>query len=275
MKRIPLYLLLALLVCSCSGAKKSVRGRGDNESGRTIEYRDEERGKRPTRPADTGTGVAADIEREARRWLGTRYRYGGKDLSGTDCSGMVMMVYLKAAGVKLPRDSRSQQQFCKPIKRKELCCGDLVFFASKSGGSRVSHVGIYLRDGDFIHASSSRGVIVSNLEQSYYARHYHSSGRVPGLGDGINKEQQPFEEPLPVIFDPIPEPEPVPEPTPIEPLPEPNPIRYEVVDSLPYAAPAPLPAVTTVKSDTVRVAEPAPSAEADSIRAQVRKAMSF
>ena len=59
--------------------------------------------------------------------------------------------------------------------------GDLVFFATKKGGSRVGHVGIYIGDGEFIHSSSSRGVIVSNLSEPYYKSHFYSAGRVPGL----------------------------------------------------------------------------------------------
>ncbi len=117
---------------------------------------------------------------EARSWLGTPYKYGGQSRRGTDCSGMVMQVFL-TQGIKLPRDSRSQCSFCKKIKRNELMVGDLVFFATKKGGSRVGHVGIYMGDDEFIHSSSSRGVIVSKLSEPYYTSHFYSAGRVPGL----------------------------------------------------------------------------------------------
>lgn len=126
-------------------------------------------------------GFADDIEKEARRWLGTPYRYGGKDRSGTDCSGMVMSVFEIAAGIKLPRDSRAQREWCPKIEKSKLRKGDLVFFSSKTGGGNVSHVGIYIADGDFIHASTSRGVIISNLSDKYYDQHYHSAGRVTGI----------------------------------------------------------------------------------------------
>ncbi len=135
------------------------------------------------------TSVAPKIVEEARRWVGTRYRYGGNSRQGTDCSGLTSRIYGDIAGIKLPRDSRSQQAFVEPVKRKDLVPGDLLFFATRSGGSRVGHVGIYVGDGDFIHASTSKGVIVSNLSEKYYETHYHSAGRVPGI-DGQMPEME-------------------------------------------------------------------------------------
>ncbi len=118
---------------------------------------------------------------EARNWLGTKYRYGGNDRKGVDCSGMVTQIYLKVANLKLPRNSAQQQQFCQRISKDELAEGDLVFFATGRDKSRVSHVGIYIGDDRMIHASSSQGVIISNLNERYYTRHYHSSGYVAGI----------------------------------------------------------------------------------------------
>ncbi len=125
--------------------------------------------------------MASEIIAEARRWIGTPYVHGGKSRRGTDCSGMVMVIYEEKAGVRLPRNSARQQEFCAPVRRADLAPGDLVFFSSSVRGKRVSHVGIYTGDDRFIHASSSRGVMVSNLNEKYYASHYHSAGRVPGV----------------------------------------------------------------------------------------------
>ena len=121
------------------------------------------------------------IVKEAHSWLGTKYRYGGSDRSGVDCSGMVMQIYLKVANVKLPRNSAQQQQYCRKIKRKNLEEGDLVFFATGRDKTRVSHVGIYIGKDKMIHASSSSGVIESSLDDKYYIRHYHSSGSVDAV----------------------------------------------------------------------------------------------
>lgn len=119
--------------------------------------------------------------KEAEKWLGTKYKYGGHTLDGTDCSGFVMEVYLAVYNFKLPRTSKDQQQFCKSIKKSQLRIGDLVFFATGKSKNKVSHVGLYIGDGTFIHASSSKGVVKSQLSQSYYQRTYHSSGRVEGV----------------------------------------------------------------------------------------------
>ena len=115
---------------------------------------------------------------EALTWLGTRYKYGGKAYNGTDCSGLTMQVYMKALGIALPRSSREQQQFCKSIHKSKLNAGDLVFFCTGRDKTRVSHVGLYVGNGQIIHSSASRGVIVSRLEEKYYTSTYHSSGHV-------------------------------------------------------------------------------------------------
>ena len=114
---------------------------------------------------------------EARRWIGTPYRYGGQTLAGTDCSGFVMMVFDSVYGLKLPRSSAQQRQYSLPIAEKELAPGDLVFFCT-SGGSAVNHVGIYIGSGKMIHASLSKGVMESSLDEKYYSQRFHSAGRV-------------------------------------------------------------------------------------------------
>ena len=119
------------------------------------------------------------LYKELKRWLGTPYVYAAHTCGeGTDCSGMVMEVYLKVYGIKVRRNSAKMlEQNCKPIDVDELREGDLVFFITSSDG-HVSHVGIYLKDYKFVHASSSRGVAVDDLRQNYYATHFHTAARV-------------------------------------------------------------------------------------------------
>lgn len=114
---------------------------------------------------------------EASKWLGTSYRYGGDTRSGVDCSGLVLNLYRSALAIKLPRSSAQQQEYCSRISKKDLMEGDLVFFTTGKG-SKVSHVGMYIGDGRMIHSSTSRGVIISALDEDYYARTFHSAGRV-------------------------------------------------------------------------------------------------
>lgn len=114
---------------------------------------------------------------EARRWIGTPYRYGGTTLAGVDCSGFVMMVYDSVYGLKLPRSSAQQREYALPISEGDLAPGDLVFFCT-SGGGGVNHVGLYIGSGKMIHASLSKGVTESALDEKYFRRSFHSAGRV-------------------------------------------------------------------------------------------------
>ena len=119
------------------------------------------------------------LYKELKRWLGTPYAHAKQDCGvGTDCSGMVMVVYQEVFGIQLNRNSAKMLELnCRPIDLEDLKEGDLVFFCTSSD-DRVSHVGIYLKDNKFVHASTSRGVVVDDMRQNYYATHFHSAGRV-------------------------------------------------------------------------------------------------
>jgi len=120
------------------------------------------------------------IVEEALSWRGTPYRYGGCHKGkGTDCSGMVMCVYDVAASVKLPRNSRKQADFCKKVAKGSVRPGDLVFFATGKDPAVISHVGIMIDDMRFVHASTKKGVIVSEINTPYYQRTFKMFGRVP------------------------------------------------------------------------------------------------
>ena len=109
-------------------------------------------------------------------WLGTPYKYGGISKQGTDCSGMVFSVYKEVYGIGLYRSSYDQVKNVTQINKKELSAGDLVFFIT--AGNSVSHVGIYIGDHKFIHASTKRGVVINSLEEDYYIKHFFSCGKV-------------------------------------------------------------------------------------------------
>ncbi len=119
------------------------------------------------------------LYKELKKWLGTPYEYAAHTCGeGTDCSGMVMEVFLTVYGIKVHRNSAKMlEENCCVIDLDDLKEGDLVFFCT-NGDERVSHVGIYLKDNKFVHASSSRGVAVDDLRQNYYATHFHAAARV-------------------------------------------------------------------------------------------------
>ena len=102
-------------------------------------------------------GIEKDIVEEAMSWMGTPYKYAGSEKGrGIDCSGFAVSVYEKVAGIKLPRNSREQSEFCKKLKKSSVRAGDLVFFATGKDKNRVSHVGIMIDDVKFIHASTKK-----------------------------------------------------------------------------------------------------------------------
>lgn len=115
---------------------------------------------------------------EAAQWIGTPYRGGGNTKRGTDCSGFTTQIYKKVYHTKLPRTTGGQKQESRKVGRRGLREGDLVFFTSRNSGRKVAHVGIYLKNDKFIHASTSRGVIVSHLDEQYYRKHWMQGGRV-------------------------------------------------------------------------------------------------
>ena len=112
----------------------------------------------------------------AKQLLGVPYLWGGTTPGGFDCSGFVQYV-LKQSGISLPRTTTEQVTVGKGITKSDLQPGDLVFLQNTYRAG-VSHVGIYIGDGKMIHASSSKGVTISDLSTSYYTQHYHSSRRI-------------------------------------------------------------------------------------------------
>ena len=108
-------------------------------------------------------------------WLGTRYRLGGSTKDGIDCSALMQILYAAAYGVTLPRTAREQFGFSKRISRAEIREGDLIFFNTIGG---VSHVGMYLQNNKFLHASSGNGVTISDLYDEYWMRKFIGVGRV-------------------------------------------------------------------------------------------------
>lgn len=117
-----------------------------------------------------------DLLESVDEWYGVRYRTGGTSKSGVDCSGFTVAVYASLYGITIPRVSREQYRVSRKISTTELEEGDLVFF--NTNGSGVSHVGVYLGNNKFIHASVSRGVMVNDLFESYYLKRFYGAGRI-------------------------------------------------------------------------------------------------
>ncbi|MFZ1731244.1 MAG: NlpC/P60 family protein [Bacteroidota bacterium] len=124
---------------------------------------------RPALPDDLSAGRRAVVT-ESYNWLGTPYRYAGNTKRGVDCSGMVNAVYKKFS-LALPRRASELYHKGRAVTRGNLTPADLVFFAN-TAGKGITHVGIYIGEDRFIHASTRAGVIISSLDDEYYSRHY-------------------------------------------------------------------------------------------------------
>ncbi|MBN8440365.1 NlpC/P60 family protein [Thauera sp. UPWRP] len=130
------------------------------------------------------TQAAGELVDEAMGYLGIRYRFGGTSPeTGLDCSGLVMNVFRNAIGLDLPRTASEMARMGDNIGRQELKPGDLVFFNTMRRA--FSHVGIYLGDGQFVHAPSSGGKVrVESMANSYWAQRFNGARRL--IDDGAN-----------------------------------------------------------------------------------------
>ncbi|MBN1348339.1 C40 family peptidase [candidate division KSB1 bacterium] len=118
---------------------------------------------------------------EIRSFIGTPYQAGGINREGVDCSGFVTAVYQSAIGLKLPHSSKALYKQGNSVNRHKLEFGDLLFFRTGRTG-KISHVGIFLKDDKFVHASSSKGVIVSDLiDNQYYKTRFVGARRITEL----------------------------------------------------------------------------------------------
>lgn len=154
---------------SKGGGRSAYEGNAGSMTNYAVDYSNEE-----------SDAMGRDLASEARRWLGTPYRYGGRDRNGTDCSGLVMELYRTVCAMKIPRTTVEQKSYCTKVARNKARMGDLVFFGSGKSENSVSHVGLYIGKGEMIHASSSRGVMVSRVDAGYWGDRFRGIGRIDG-----------------------------------------------------------------------------------------------
>lgn len=114
-----------------------------------------------------------------RQWKGVPYKLGGNTRSGVDCSGLIAAIYPQVYAVQPARTTAQLFAQAQPVARQQLQEGDLVFFTI--GTPKPGHAGIYLWDDYFFHASTSRGVMVSRLTETYWSRYFTGGGRLPAV----------------------------------------------------------------------------------------------
>lgn len=153
----------AALLAACSSApNKASRGASAPVTVGRIDLSDEQK-------------VKQILNQQYDDWRNVKHRMGGMSKKGIDCSGLVYQTYRTQLGVELPRSTEAQSKIGLSVKQKQLRAGDLVFFKT---GVFKRHVGMYIEDGDFLHVSASKGVMVSNLENPYWRGAYWKARRV-------------------------------------------------------------------------------------------------
>lgn len=134
----------------------------------------------PVKPAAkvsrSDSGDARAVLQEAQSLLGKKYEYGASGPNAFDCSGLVMYVFGKS-GVNLPHNAAKQAGYGVHVDKSDLAPGDVVFF-SYYGSKGINHSGIYIGDGNFIHASTNNGVITTALSSDYYSNNYKGARRI-------------------------------------------------------------------------------------------------
>ncbi|WP_026042500.1 bifunctional murein DD-endopeptidase/murein LD-carboxypeptidase [Pantoea sp. A4] len=173
--RIVPAMLLATLLSACTTGHSSQNAKNENHevnnhNGFLLQASQDEF-EQMVRNVD----VKSRIMEQYADWKGVRYRLGGDTKRGIDCSAFVQRTFREQFGLDLPRSTSEQQDTGREVSRGKLRPGDLVLFRA---GSTGRHVGIYLGNDNFVHASTSNGVMISNLNDSYWKNRYREARRV-------------------------------------------------------------------------------------------------
>ncbi|TBW28121.1 NlpC/P60 family protein [Gramella sp. KN1008] len=171
-----LFILTGILLTSCGSSRSRVITT-KKEQNRTEEISHYDRDP----SAEPENNKALKVIETAKRFEGTRYKFGGTDKKGMDCSGLIYRSFHEE-GIALPRTSRAMSLEGKRLYLKEVSVGDLLFFETNKNRKVINHVGLVVEvnnDGIyFIHSSTSRGVIISSLSESYWYNNFVMARRV-------------------------------------------------------------------------------------------------
>ncbi|HSC52485.1 MAG TPA: C40 family peptidase [Phnomibacter sp.] len=165
-----LLFCFSLLITSCSASRKAKADNTETASTTATELLSQKLGTAV--PATANIQLAETV----LEWKGTPYKYGGTTKAGVDCSGFIGQVYPAVYHIQVPRSAAEMHKKAQPIDDNNRQEGDLVFFSI--GSTKPSHAGIYLWNGMFAHASTSKGVMLSSLEEAYWKKYFTGFGRL-------------------------------------------------------------------------------------------------
>ena len=189
MKKVLLFFIIVATISSCKSSKRAKkRNTTSTEIITKTNKKPEEKNKKSTKEktlisknSKASKSKAGDIIYFAKQFEGVRYKWGGTTKSGMDCSGLVYESF-KTYDVVLPRISRDMAKKGTKISLKKVNNGDLLFFKTGNRRNSINHVGLIVairnNDIEFIHATSSKGVIVSHLSEAYWLKAFHEARRV-------------------------------------------------------------------------------------------------
>lgn len=182
-----ILLLAAVMLFSCGSSKKHKKHKKKKKAKTELAHNGGKTELPPLKDTQSNSSRPPKVDSKAdkvlqtaKSYIGTPYRFGGTSREGMDCSGLVSVSF-RAAGIELPRTSKEQSQKGKPVDRKDIIPGDLVFF-SRSFNKEVSHAGIVVESGPgqakFIHASTSKGVRIDDLYGEYWSKLFLMARRI-------------------------------------------------------------------------------------------------
>lgn len=168
-------MLACLLLASCHGNKSATKSKTNDDDLSKAAVRKIQDKYAPLLGTEPSKVNNIKLYSFIDDWYGVPYLYAGKSKSGVDCSGFTTILYREVYAKNIAGSAASLYEACKGIKEDELKEGDLVFF--KINGDKISHVGVYLQNSRFVHASTRKGIIISNLNEPYYRKYFFKGGR--------------------------------------------------------------------------------------------------
>lgn len=164
--------IIGLLLASCRSNKSVTKS---NDDFAKSEIRKLQEKYAPLLGTDPSSVSNIKLYSFIDEWYGVPYLYAGKSKTGVDCSGFTTILYKEVYGKNFLGPAAALYNASKEVKEDELEEGDLVFF--KINSEKVSHVGVYLQNSRFVHASTKKGIIISNLNEPYYRKYFFKGGR--------------------------------------------------------------------------------------------------